>query len=426
MANQLQFKRRGTGQAAGAPASLKSGEVAYNMTDGVLYIGFGDDGGGNATSIKAFAKDNFVDPAGLYQPTDADLTALAALATAGLIARTGAGTVAARTITGTAGRTTVSNGDGVSGNPTFDLATVAVGSTTTGGSTKFTVDAYGRITNAGAASLTDLTGPTAAYSMNSQRVTNLADPTGPQDAATKNYIDGKIDAANQGLDPKASVKAASTANVTISSAPATIDGVTLIANDRVLLKNQTAPAENGIYVFASAGAALTRATDLNAWTEVAGAWTIAEEGTTNADTAWLFTSNSSGTINTTAITVSAFGVGGASGFTTAGNGLTGAGSTVEVGAGTGIAVSADAVALTGQALALHNVTTAADKIVYATGVSTFTTADFTAYARTLLATTSAGAARTALGLGSLATQDSSNVAITGGTIDNIVIDGGTF
>lgn len=422
MANQLQFKRRGTGQAAGAPASLKSGEVAYNMTDGILYIGFGDDGGGNATSIKAFAKDNFVDPAGLYQPTDADLTALAALSNLGLIARTGAGTVAARTITGTAGRTTVSNGDGVSGNPTFDLATVAVGSTTTGGSTKFTVDGYGRITNAGAASLTDLTGPTAAYSMNSQRVTNIADPTGPQDAATKFYVDSAI----QGLDPKASVKAASTANVTISSAPATIDGVTLVANDRVLLKNQTAPAENGIYVFASAGAALVRATDMNAWTEVAGAWTIAEEGTTNADTAWLFTSNSSGTINTTAITVSAFGVGGAGGFTTAGNGLTGAGSTVEVGAGTGIAVSADAVALTGQALALHNVTTAADKIVYATGSATFATSDFTAWARSYLASINAAAARTTLGLGSLATQDSSNVTITGGTIDNIVLDGGTF
>jgi hypothetical protein len=58
MASTLRLKRRTSG-AAGAPSSLKGGEVAYNEVDGYLYIGFGDDGSGGATSIKAFAKDNF-------------------------------------------------------------------------------------------------------------------------------------------------------------------------------------------------------------------------------------------------------------------------------------------------------------------------------------------------------------------------------
>lgn len=59
MANTIQIKRRVSG-AAGAPATLKSGELSYNMSDGKLYVGFGDDGSGNATSVKAFAMDNFI------------------------------------------------------------------------------------------------------------------------------------------------------------------------------------------------------------------------------------------------------------------------------------------------------------------------------------------------------------------------------
>ncbi|WP_374569699.1 hypothetical protein [Phenylobacterium sp.] len=58
MSTDLRVKRRVTG-AAGAPAALKTGEIAYNMVDGYFYVGFGDDGSGNATSIKTFANDNF-------------------------------------------------------------------------------------------------------------------------------------------------------------------------------------------------------------------------------------------------------------------------------------------------------------------------------------------------------------------------------
>jgi hypothetical protein len=55
MANTIRVKRRASGGAAGAPAALKTSEIAYNETDDIMYVGFGDDGGGNATSIRAFA-----------------------------------------------------------------------------------------------------------------------------------------------------------------------------------------------------------------------------------------------------------------------------------------------------------------------------------------------------------------------------------
>ena len=65
-----------------------------------------------------------------YQPIDSDLTSLSGLSTTGLISRTGSGTSSTRTLTGTAGRITVSNGNGVSGNPTVNLDTSYVGQST--------------------------------------------------------------------------------------------------------------------------------------------------------------------------------------------------------------------------------------------------------------------------------------------------------
>jgi len=143
-------------------------------------------------------------------------------------------------------------------------------------------------------------------------VTVTQDPTAALDLATKQYVD----AVAQGLDPKASCVAATTANITLSGTQ-TIDGVALIAGDRCLVKDQTLSQNNGIYLVAAG--AWTRATDMDSWLEVPGAFTFIEQGTAYADTGWVCTSNAGGTLGTTPITWVQFaGVG----SYTAGTGLT--------------------------------------------------------------------------------------------------------
>lgn len=426
MSTTIRIKRRATGSSAGAPSSLKSAELAYNMTDGIFYVGYGDDGGGNATSVKAFARDNFVDPSGVYQPIDADLTAIAGLsATAGFLSRTGAGAFAPRTLTGTSGRITVSNGTGAAADPTIDLATVTIGgSGAAAGITKVTVDTYGRITNTSQATLTDIAAPTTTWSAGAQLLQSSAVPSGSNDLTNKLYVDNAIQTAILGGDHKDSVRVATTANITLSGAQ-TIDGVSVVAGNRVLVRAQSTASGNGIYV--AAAGAWTRATDMDVWTEVPGAVIPVEEGTTLADTLWISSADVGGTLNTTAITFIRADAGGASGgFTVAGAGLTSSGATVDVAAGTGITVASDNVALAGQALALHNLTTAANDMIYATGVSTFAVVATQSYGRSLLNSANAAGAQSTLGLGSMATQSASAVAITGGTIDGVTLDGGTF
>lgn len=96
-----------------------------------------------------------------------------------------------------------------------------------------------------------------------------------------------------------SARVASAVNLTLSG-PQTIDGVSVIAGDRVLAKNQTAPAENGVYVVAAG--AWTRSADMDSWAEVVSSLVVVEEGTVSADVTYLCTSNSGGTLGTTAIT----------------------------------------------------------------------------------------------------------------------------
>lgn len=106
---------------------------------------------------------------------------------------------------------------------------------------------------------------------------------------------------------KSPCRCATTGAITIATglnAGDAIDGITLVAGDRVLVKNQAAPAQNGIYV---AGVTPSRSNDFDAWSEIPGAVVGVTEGSTNADTAWICTSDSGGTLDTTAINFSAFG-----------------------------------------------------------------------------------------------------------------------
>lgn len=144
---------------------------------------------------------------------------------------------------------------------------------------------------------------TGNLDLGNQKIVNLQTPSASTDAATKGYVDTQLASATQLFDAKASCKSSTTGNITISNpGTSSFDGVTLTNGDRLFVRAQSSPAENGIYIFNGSGSALTRATDMDAWTEVPGAFFAIEEGTTYADTIWLCTANQGGTLGTTSIT----------------------------------------------------------------------------------------------------------------------------
>lgn len=308
--------------------------------------------------------------------------------------------------------------------------------------------------------LDQMAAPTASVSLNSQKITGLATPTADTDAANKGYVDSVA----QGLDPKQSVGVATTVNIATLSGLLTVDGVTVTAGERVLVKNQSTASQNGIYL--ASATAWTRAADFDNWSEVPNAFVFVEEGSTQADTGWVCTSDTGGTINTTAVNWAQFS---GAGTYVAGDGLTLTGNTFAVGGTTNrISVTADAVDIASTYVGQASITTlgtiatgtwnattigtnkggtgltafTSGGAVYATSTSVLTTgtlpvtaggtgvATITGYVKgngTTAFTASSTIPNTDItGLGTMSTQAANNVAITGGTIDNITIDGGTF
>lgn len=165
--------------------------------------------------------------------------------------------------------------------------------------------------------LDQMAAPTAAVSLNSQKITSLADPTTGTDAANKQYVDGAV----AGLSWKEPVVAATTTNVNLSNAVEngdTLDGVTLATGDRILVKDQSAGEENGIYVVAASGAP-PRATDADSAADLQGAAVFVDGGTVNGNTLWTQTVAGAITVGTTALIFLQFG---GTGEYTAGAGLT--------------------------------------------------------------------------------------------------------
>jgi hypothetical protein len=278
-----------------------------------------------------------------YQPLDSELTALAGLTSAAnqIPYFTGSGTAGLLPSTST-GRGLLNVADGAA-------ILTAIGDAELSALAGLTsaADALPYFTGVGTASTTtlssfmrsvldDTSAATAASTLSVLPLTGgtligalilAADPVTALGAATKQYVDN----LSIGLDAKQSVVAATAAGVNVANlgtvGPQTIDGISVIAGDRVLLKSQTAPAENGIYVV-NAGS-LTRATDADAWTELPGAFVFVERGTTNADTGWLCTVDQGGTINTNAVTFVQFSGGGS---ITAGSGIAISGTQVSLAA----------------------------------------------------------------------------------------------
>lgn len=399
MSNTIRIKRRANGGGSGAPASLANAELAFNEQTNVLYYGTGTGGaGGTASAIIPIAGTGaFVDLTNAQtiggtktftSPISADVSGNSATATK---------LATARDITMTGDGAWTVSFDG-SGNVTAGM-TLATVNSNVGSYTKVTVNAKGLVTAASQASLSDLAAPTGDFGMGGYKLTNLADPVSDQDAATKVYVDNVA----QGLDVKASVVAATTGDITLSGAQ-TIDGVSVVAGDRVLVKAQTNQAENGIYI--ASNTSWSRSADANTWAELVSAYTFVETGSTYADTGWVCTVNAGGTLGTTPVTWSQFS---GAGTYQAGTGLT----------------------LTGNTFSITN--------------TAVTAGSYGAVTKTLSATVNAQGQLTALSAsdiaiplsqitdaGTMAAQNANNVAITGGSItnlttfDGITIDGGTF
>ena len=166
---------------------------------------------------------------------------------------------------------------------------------------------------------------TGAQSMGSNKITSLADGTASSDGVNK----GQLDAVSAGLDPKASVRLATAAALPANTASGTgvgktltmnaaavlaVDGVNTVLDDRILVKDESTGANNGVYKVTTEGTALvaavlTRATDFDEDAEVtAGAYMPVEEGTDNGDFLFLLTTNNVITVDTTALVFARFGI----------------------------------------------------------------------------------------------------------------------
>ncbi len=458
MASTLRIRRRITG-AAGAPGSLKNAELAYNEIENVLYYGKGDTGDGTASSIiqiggsGAYATTSYVDTnfaklagnnsftsgftstfagtlniSGTFQLSGTTVTASAAELNrlAGVTVGTASASKAlvldsSRNISNINQLTSTSfQNDGASftvssvgavvgasltsatinvGSGAFQASSSSASFTTSLQSASFSTSGTGNITAGG-----DLIATGNAYSSTNKKL------------ATEEYVNS----VQQGLDVKQSVRASTTANITLSGLQ-TIDGVSLSAGDRVLVKNQSNAINNGIYVVAVGS--WSRATDANVTANVtAGLFTFVSEGTQNADSGWILTSDDAITLGTSTLSFTQFS--GAGMITIDGS------STASV--TNGLEKDGNYLRLDVRLKRIANLTgVTANKLIYVSGTDTFDVTDFTATARTLLGGADAAAMRTTLGLGSMATQSSLNVSITGGaissvTLDDVTLNGGTF
>jgi len=159
---------------------------------------------------------------------------------------------------------------------------------------------------------------TATYAFTSG-VLRAATPSADADVATKQYVDGLL----AGLHWKASVRVATTANITLSGTQ-TIDTISVSAGNRVLVKNQSTASENGIYVCAASG--WSRSSDMDAGAEFPSAAVFVREGAANADLGFVCT-NDAVTLGSTAVAFTQFN--GAANIT-AGNALSKSGNTLNV------------------------------------------------------------------------------------------------
>ena len=467
MANKLRIKRRDSSGVAGAPSSLENAELAFNEADNTLYYGTGTAGAnGTATSVIAIGGYGAYATLGTTQTITGNKTFSGTVIVATPTADTHAATkvyvdaaitsvnsnvtnvATSFTVAGDSGTNqTISSGSdtlsilggvgltsiaGATDTITLNLDNTAVTAGGYGGASSvgaFTVDAQGRLTAATNTSIS------ITASQISDRATNLV--TGITGTASQ------ISVSNSGVGAvtislPADVTIGNTLTVTgdlvVNGNTTTLNTSTLIVEDKnVVLANVTTPTDAtadgaGITILGATDKTLNCVDATDAWTSsehfniVAGksyyiGGSAVLSNTTLASSVVTSSLTSVGTIGTGVWQGTAVGIAyGGTGSTSAGNART----------ALGLAIGTDVQAYDAELQALAGLTSAADRLPYFSGANAASLATFTTFGRSLIDDADASDSRTTLGLGTMAVQNSNTVSITGGSIDGITIDGGTF
>lgn len=308
MANTIRIKKRASSGSTGAPSTLAPSELAFNenTSDLKLYYGYGDNGSGEASSI---------------------------------IAVGGSGAFWNKTDTRTANTILSGPTTGSAAAPTFRSLVVAdIPTLTASKVSDFDTQVRTSRLDQMAAATSVISGVT---------------PVSDANFATKGYVDS----TSEGLDVKQSVKVSTTANITLANTQ-TVDGVSLAANDRVLVKDQSTSSQNGLYKVVDGGS-WTRTDDLATGADAAGAFTFVEQGSTNADIGFVCTSNTgSAVVGTNDLAFSTFS---SSGNVTAGDGLDKSGNelSLDIKSGSGLVITSTELDLDADLTALAGCQTGA-------------------------------------------------------------------
>jgi hypothetical protein len=463
MSNTIRIKRRTGAGAPGAPVSLKNAELAYNEADDILYYGKGLNGNGDASTIPAIAgsgayttlsttqtitgNKTFSGTLSIATPTENAHAATKAYVdtTVGLVSTTFAvagDTGASQTITTGSDTLTITGGTGLSSvSGSTDTITINLDNTTVSASSygsatavgSFTVDAQGRLTSASNTTIS-ITG-SQINDLNTAAVTSITG-TANEVTVTGTGSGPWTGAITIGLPDDVSLTGNLIVggNLTVNGSVTSINSTTITVDDKNLeLASVETPTDT---TADGAGITVKGATDKTFnWLDATDSWTSSENldlangkafyingvsvlsgstlgsGVTSSSLTSVGTITS-GTWNGTAIAVN--------------NGGTGATDASTARTNLGLAIGTNVQAYDAELAALAGLNSAADQLAYFTGTGTAALSSFTSFGRSLVDDTDASTARTTLGLGTIAIQNANNVSITGGSIDGITFDGGTF